>query len=108
MHFLPDVYVPCDLCQGRRYNRQTLEIRYSGRTIADVLVTLDYTALNSFDYREQVITTLDRAVEGDTIEVLERQRTVGAEFRPGGSCHFAGSHKRERERRPGWRSPGAS
>jgi excinuclease ABC subunit A len=42
MHFLPDVYVPCDLCQGRRYNRQTLEIRYGGRTIADVLdLTID-------------------------------------------------------------------
>ncbi len=37
MHFLPDIYVPCDQCQGRRYNRETLEIRYKGRTIHDVL-----------------------------------------------------------------------
>ncbi|MEQ8559861.1 MAG: excinuclease ABC subunit UvrA, partial [Henriciella sp.] len=37
MHFLPDVYVPCDLCKGRRYNRETLEILYKGRTISDVL-----------------------------------------------------------------------
>lgn len=37
MHFLPDVYVPCDLCQGRRYNRETLEILYKGRNIAQVL-----------------------------------------------------------------------
>jgi excinuclease ABC subunit A len=37
MHFLPDVYVPCEQCHGRRYNRETLEIRFKGRTIADVL-----------------------------------------------------------------------
>ena len=37
MHFLPDVYVPCDVCQGKRYNRETLDITYKGHTIADVL-----------------------------------------------------------------------
>jgi excinuclease ABC subunit A len=37
MHFLPDVYVPCDICKGKRYNRETLEIRYKGRTIHEVL-----------------------------------------------------------------------
>ncbi|MCG6871122.1 MAG: excinuclease ABC subunit UvrA [Gammaproteobacteria bacterium] len=37
MHFLPDIYVPCDLCKGARYNRETLEIRYKGKTIRDVL-----------------------------------------------------------------------
>ncbi len=37
MHFLPDVYVPCEVCKGRRYNAQTLEIRYKGKSVADVL-----------------------------------------------------------------------
>jgi excinuclease ABC subunit A len=37
MHFLPDIYVPCDICKGKRYNRETLDIRYKGRTIHEVL-----------------------------------------------------------------------
>ena len=37
MHFLPDIYVPCDVCKGKRYNRETLEIRYKGKSISDVL-----------------------------------------------------------------------
>ena len=37
MHFLPDVYVPCEQCHGKRYNRETLEVRFKGKTIADVL-----------------------------------------------------------------------
>jgi excinuclease ABC subunit A len=37
MHFLPDIYVPCDVCHGRRYNRETLEIRYKGRSVDEVL-----------------------------------------------------------------------
>ncbi|MBU0545555.1 MAG: excinuclease ABC subunit UvrA [Proteobacteria bacterium] len=49
MHFLPDIYVPCDICNGKRYNRETLEVRYKGENIADVLdMTVDQ-ALLFFD-----------------------------------------------------------
>ena len=37
MHFLPDIYVPCDVCKGKRYNRETLEVKYKDKTISDVL-----------------------------------------------------------------------
>jgi excinuclease ABC subunit A len=49
MHFLPDVYVTCDVCKGRRYNRETLEIHYKGKSIADVLDMTVREALEFFD-----------------------------------------------------------
>ena len=49
MHFLPDIYVPCDICRGRRYNRETLEIRYKGRNIHEVLEMTVEDALTFFD-----------------------------------------------------------
>jgi excinuclease ABC subunit A len=48
MHFLPDVYVPCDVCRGKRYNRETLEIRYKGKTITEVLELTVEDALEFF------------------------------------------------------------
>jgi excinuclease ABC subunit A len=47
MHFLPDVFVPCEVCKGRRYNRETLEVRFKGKNIADVL---DLTVADGLDY----------------------------------------------------------
>jgi excinuclease ABC subunit A len=49
MHFLPDIYVPCDVCRGRRYNRETLEIHYRGRNIHEVLDTTVEEALKLFE-----------------------------------------------------------
>ncbi len=51
MHFLPDVYVTCDVCQGKRYNRETLEVRYKGQTIADVL---DMTVNQAFNFFKNI------------------------------------------------------
>ena len=51
MHFLPDVYVPCDVCRGKRYNRETLEIRYKGKNIHEVL---DMTVEDASDFFKNV------------------------------------------------------
>ncbi|MEA3427740.1 MAG: excinuclease ABC subunit UvrA, partial [Thermodesulfobacteriota bacterium] len=51
MHFLPDVYVTCDVCRGKRYNRETLEIRYKGKNIADIL---DMTANQALKFFENI------------------------------------------------------
>jgi excinuclease ABC subunit A len=59
MHFLPDVYVPCDVCQGRRYNRETLDIRYKGRTIHEVLSMTVEEAATFFDAIPAVKSKLD-------------------------------------------------
>ena len=49
MHFLPDVYVPCEVCQGKRYNRETLEVKYKGKSIYDVLNMTVEEALEFFE-----------------------------------------------------------
>ena len=65
MHFLPDVYVPCEVCKGKRYNRETLEVRYKGRSIAEVLELTVSDALDFF------------AAQGRIREKLELLNDVG-------------------------------
>jgi excinuclease ABC subunit A len=59
MHFLPDVYVPCEVCKGRRYNRETLEVRYKGRSIADVLDLTVADGLEFFEAQRRIADRLD-------------------------------------------------
>jgi excinuclease ABC subunit A len=54
MHFLPDVYVPCEVCKGKRYNRETLEIRFRGKSIADVLELTVEDALHFFENQPRI------------------------------------------------------
>src|SRR2546422_7997893 len=59
MHFLPDVYVPCEVCKGRRYNRETLEVRHKGKSIADVLDLTVADALDFFEHQPRIRTKLE-------------------------------------------------
>ena len=63
MHFLPDVYVPCDMCKGKRYNRETLEIMYKGKTISDVLDMTVEEARVFFDAVPTIATKLQTLTE---------------------------------------------
>ena len=59
MHFLPDVYVPCEVCQGKRYNRETLDVRYKGKNIYDVLDMTVEEALKFFEH----VPTIKRKIQ---------------------------------------------
>ncbi len=63
MHFLPDVYVPCEVCDGKRYNREALEIHYKGKTISDVLDMTCETALEFFENQPAIARKLQTLVD---------------------------------------------
>jgi excinuclease ABC subunit A len=63
MHFLPDVYVPCDVCGGKRYNRETLEILYKGRSIHDVLEMTVEDAHNFFEPVPSIARKLETLID---------------------------------------------
>jgi len=63
MHFLPDVYVPCDVCHGKRYNRETLEITYKGYTISDILEMTVEDALPLFDAIPAIARKLETLID---------------------------------------------
>jgi excinuclease ABC subunit A len=65
MHFLPDVYVPCEVCKGKRFNRETLQVHYKGKTISDILDMTVEEALEFFrKYPENQIKTADHIRRG--------------------------------------------
>ena len=59
MHFLPDIYVPCDVCHGRRYNRETLEVTWQGKNISEVLDMTVEEALGFFENHPQIVRKLE-------------------------------------------------
>ena len=63
MHFLPDVYVPCEVCHGKRYNRETLEVHYKGKSIADVLEMTVEDALVFFENIPKISRKLQTIVD---------------------------------------------
>jgi excinuclease ABC subunit A len=63
MHFLPDVYVPCEVCKGKRYNRETLEVRFRGKSISDVLEMTVEDALEFFENQPRIRQKLETLVD---------------------------------------------
>jgi excinuclease ABC subunit A len=81
MHFLPDVYVPCEVCKGARYNRDTLEITFKGKNIAEVLNMPVSEALDFFSNQPSIArymqTLVDVGLGGDAIDPRAAQPVIG-------------------------------
>ena len=117
MHFLPDVYVTCEVCRGKRYNRETLEIRYKGRNIAEVLEMTVREALAFFEpvpaVRQKLRTLHDVGLDyirlgqaATTLSGGEAQRVKLSTSSPGGPR--AAPSTSSTSRRPGSTSPTSS
>lgn len=63
MHFLPDIYVPCEVCKGKRYNRETLEVKYKGKSIADVLEMTVEEAYHFFEHQPKLRSKLQTLID---------------------------------------------
>jgi len=77
MHFLPDVYVPCEVCKGKRYGRETLEVKYKGKSIADVL---DMSVEEALQFFENI--PANQAETADTVRCGIRLYPLGAARHP--------------------------
>ena len=111
MHFLPDVYVTCEVCKGKRYNRETLEIAYKGKNIAEVLDMTVEEALRFFEnvprIREKLQTLYDVGLGyiklGQSATTLVRRRGAAGQAEPGALAarHRADAlHPRRADHRP--------
>jgi excinuclease ABC subunit A len=87
MHFLPDIYVPCDVCKGKRYNRETLDIRYKGKAIHEVLELTVEDALPFFSAIPVVARKLQTLMDVGLSYLTERHHAV----RRRGATHQAGT-----------------
>lgn len=88
MHFLPDIYVPCDVCKGKRYNRETLEIRYKGKSIHEVLEMTIEEAREFFDAVPALARKLQTLMDVGLsyIKLGQSATTLRAARRSGSSC----------------------
>ena len=108
MHFLPDIYVPCDVCKGARYNRETLDVRYKGKNIHEVLEMTVEEALEFFDAHEPIRRKLQTLYDvGLSYIKLGQPATTAVRRR--GPAHQAGHRAEPPGHRPHrcicWTSP---